>query len=74
MQKPNEKINTNLLIAIKSLTSLLQFSKKKIFFKLNIKIGENAKNTPNRKPMLFLNTEKKFFSSSKSILILQKIM
>ena len=64
MQKANEKIKTNLLIEIKSFTSRLEFPKKKICFKLIMKIGENAKKTPNKKPTLFLNTVIKFFSLS----------
>ena len=64
MQKANEKIKTNLIIAIKSLKSLLKFPKKISYLKLSMKIGENAKNTPNKKPKLFLNTFRSSFSLS----------
>ena len=64
MQNANEKIKTNLLIDIKSFLPQIESPKKKICFKLIIKIGEKAKNTPNKKPTLFLNTVDRLFSLS----------
>ena len=56
MQKANEKTKTNLLIVIKLFLSSLNFSKKKLLFRFNKKIGEKAKSTPNKKPAAFLDT------------------
>ena len=56
MQKAVENIKTKQLIVKKFFILLLYEAKQKIFFRLNIKIGEKAKNTPDRKAAVFFIT------------------
>ena len=65
MQKATEKIKTNLLNVWKFVLLTTKFSAKKLFFKLIIKHGEKAKNTPDKKEKVFFNTiEISFFWSN----------
>ena len=56
-----EKSKINLLIVKKFFQFSLKFSKEKLLFNLNINIGENARNTPDKKPAIFGNTVGRFF-------------
>ena len=64
MQKAVENTKTRQLIVRKFFILVLYAAEKKIFFRLNIKIGEKAKNTPDRKAAVFFNTEGRSLSLS----------
>ena len=62
MQKANDKTKTNLLNVWKSFLLSEYFAEKKFLIKLTIKIGEKARNTPEKKTTLFFNRDAISFS------------